>query len=571
LVERNDDAVVDLDVGRDGVGGVAAEEQHVSARKNELRAGTIRIIDFVMRRDELCDRLADGEVVARVCDEVDPHVVVERFGEGLCLRMIGAADPSSAGMWKNGAKFREQLPSRAVDLARMTYDSDHVFIGREPEVEDDAPPNPGETVEIAVVSRTTSLFLEIQDDEEVRWVPISGTPAVVGSSASADIVIRDRTVSSRHCELAAVRNGIALRDLGSRNGTYVGGARVQDAWGAEGMTIVIGQTSMVCVASQEEVDPPAGAPLPGIAGGSTSMRRVATQVRRLARLRAPVLIAGETGVGKELVARALHVEGYRHGGPFVAINVAALPRELVESELFGHERGAFTGAVAKRAGAFVEAEGGTLFLDEIGELPIDAQPKLLRALDGYEVRRIGSSGSGQRADARVVAATHVPLLEHVQNGRFRRDLFHRLEVFVVELPPLRARPGDVLPIARMLLSQMEAEVGERELSPASIAQLTAHDWPGNVRELRNVLLRAADLSASGRWIESNAVARALRRSQPPPGFSLTPDGAKEWLDCHHGNISAAARAAKIPRTTFRKLLARAAAFRDQDAEGVDGS
>src|SRR5262249_15882330 len=145
---------------------------------------------------------------------------------------------------------------------------------------------------------------------------------------------------------------------------------------------------------------------------------------------APVLIAGETGVGKELVARALHVEGGRADGPFVAINVAALPRELVESELFGHERGAFTGAVAKRAGAFAEASGGTLFLDEIGELPTDAQPKLLRALDGYEVRRIGAPGSGQRSDARVVAATHVPLFEQVQLGRFRRDLYHRLEVFV---------------------------------------------------------------------------------------------------------------------------------------------
>src|SRR6185436_14942739 len=140
---------------------------------------------------------------------------------------------------------------------------------------------------------------------------------------------------------------------------------------------------------------------------------------------------------KELIARALHTEGPRSEAPFVALNVAALPRELVESELFGHERGAFTGAVSKRAGAFAEAEGGTLFLDEIGELPIDAQPKLLRALDGYEVRRVGAAGSGKRANVRVVAATHVPLEERVATGRFRRDLFHRLEVFVIDVPPLR--------------------------------------------------------------------------------------------------------------------------------------
>ena len=144
-------------------------------------------------------------------------------------------------------------------------------------------------------------------------------------------------------------------------------------------------------------------------------------------------------------------QGPRAAEPFVAINVAALPRELVESELFGHERGAFTGAVTRRVGAFTEAEGGTLFLDEIGELPIDAQPKLLRALDGYEVRRVGAPGSGRRANARVVVATHVALQDNVARGAFRRDLFHRLEVFVVDVPPLRERPGDVLPIARMLL------------------------------------------------------------------------------------------------------------------------
>jgi len=296
-----------------------------------------------------------------------------------------------------------------------------------------------------------------------------------------------------------------------------------------------------------------GDPLPSLAGASSAMRRVAASVRRLASMSSPVLVAGETGVGKELVARALHTEGTRASGPFVAMNVAALPRELVESELFGHERGAFTGAVQRHVGAFTEAEGGTLFLDEIGELAIDAQPKLLRALDGYEVRRIGASGGGRRADARVIAATHVPLLEHVNCGRFRRDLYHRLEVFVVEIPPLRARPGDVLPIARRLLHQLETEIGRRRLTPAAIALLTAHDWPGNVRELRNVLLRAADFARSQRWIDAAVVSRALRRTGAR-SLTLTPDQAKEWLVSHGGNVSAAARAAGVPRTSFRKLV-----------------
>jgi DNA-binding NtrC family response regulator len=440
----------------------------------------------------------------------------------------------------------------------MTLDSDRCSPNRCEET-------PSETVEIAVVRRPTSFLLEIQDDEDVRRVPVASTPLVVGTGRGADVVIRDRTVSSQHCVVVARDGGLSVKDLGSRNGTYVGGARVQEAWGSEGLTILIGHTTMVCLPpSAEEDEDDIGPPLPGIAGASTAMCRVATQVRRLARLSAPVLITGETGVGKELIARALHAEGHRRSGPFVALNVAALPRELVESELFGHERGAFTGAVSRRTGAFTEAEGGTLFLDEIGELPIEAQPKLLRALDGYEVRRIGAPGSGRRADARVVAATHVPLLDHVRNGRFRRDLYHRLEVFVLELPPLRARPGDILPIARTLLARMESEIGERDLTPAAIAYLTAYEWPGNVRELRNVLLRAADLAKDKRWIDTSALARAVRRGQPRSDtVTLTPEDARDWLMSHGGNVSAAARAARIPRTTFRKLLAKAQAGTSQ--------
>jgi two-component system nitrogen regulation response regulator GlnG len=258
-------------------------------------------------------------------------------------------------------------------------------------------------------------------------------------------------------------------------------------------------------------------------------------------------------VGKELVARALHSEGPRAAGPFVAMNVAALPRELVESELFGHERGAFTGAVSRRAGAFNEAESGTLFLDEIGELPVDAQPKLLRALDGYEVRRVGAAGSGARASARVIVATHQALADSVERGAFRRDLFHRLEVFVVDVPPLRARPGDILPIARMVLSRLESEIGRRDLTPAAVAQLAAHDWPGNVRELRNVLCRAADLARAARWLDAAVIDRALRKPKAQ-AVELTVETAKECLARHGGNVSAAARDAGLPRTTFRKLI-----------------
>jgi DNA-binding NtrC family response regulator len=409
------------------------------------------------------------------------------------------------------------------------------------------------TLEIALLPRASGWALDVQDERGGRRVPLAGARLVVGSSSKADVVLRDPTVSAKHCGLSVLGSGVTIEDLGSLNGTFVGNARVKEAWGAAGTVVTLGRSSVTIHASIPAVEEvKLDEPLDDVAGASIPMRALAAQVRRLAQHGAPVLIAGETGTGKELVARALHAEGPRRERPFVAINVAALPRELVESELFGHERGAFTGAVARRAGAFEEADGGSIFLDEIGELPLDAQPKLLRALDGYEVRRVGGSGSGRRANVRVIAATHVPLEERVTHGQFRRDLFHRLEVFVVHVPPLRLRRGDVGPIARELLAKLAPELGRRELTSAALARLTSHDWPGNVRELRNVLYRAAD--AAGRpVIDAHDLEQALvpRRIDLPS--ELTPDLAKAILDAHNGNWSAAARAAGYARTTFRKI------------------
>jgi two-component system nitrogen regulation response regulator GlnG len=291
-----------------------------------------------------------------------------------------------------------------------------------------------------------------------------------------------------------------------------------------------------------------------VVGASTVMRQLADQVRRLAQHGLPVLVAGESGTGKELVARAIHQQGPRRDFPFLPINVTALPRDLVESELFGHERGAFTGAHARRLGAFAEAQGGTLFLDEVGDLPLDAQPKLLRALDGYEVRRVGAAGGGQRSDVRVVAATHAPLEQRVAAGLFRRDLFHRLECFVVQVPPLRERRGDVAAIARELLLQVAPQIGPRTLTPAAVARLAAHDWPGNVRELRNALYRAADATSRGGGIDADDIDCAMRRDSYPPPSGLTRQAARALLVEHRGNLSAAARTAGLPRTTFRKLV-----------------
>jgi DNA-binding NtrC family response regulator len=410
------------------------------------------------------------------------------------------------------------------------------------------------TLEISVGCPPGTWAVEVQDDVRAWRVALDAEKRTFGTSRAADVVLRDPAVSARHCALAVLGSGVAIEDLGSRNGTFVGSARVREAWGCVGATITIGRSTLgiVSVDPHSPAEPP-GPPLADIAGASLAMRRLADQVRRLAAHSLPVLIAGESGSGKELVARAIHAEGPRRARPFVAINVTALPRELVESELFGHERGAFTGAHVRRLGAFAEAEGGTLFLDEVGDLPLDAQPKLLRALDGYEVRRVGAAGSGSRADVRVVAATHAPLEQRVTAGAFRRDLFHRLECFVVHVPPLRERRGDIAPIARDLLGQIAPQVGARSLTPGALARLSAHDWPGNVRELRNVLCRAADATSRGAAIEGHDVDRALQRPGQVRGPPLTPGEARALLERHGGNLSAAARSAGLPRTSFRKL------------------
>ena len=230
-----------------------------------------------------------------------------------------------------------------------------------------------------------------------------------------------------------------------------------------------------------------------IVGDDAALRAVLARARRVAPTGTPVLVTGESGTGKELLARALHELGPRPAGPFVAVNCGALPRELAESELFGHERGAFTGAAARRRGWFEEASGGTLVLDEIGELPIDLQPKLLRVLETGRVRRVGGAGESSVA-VRVVAMTLRNLAYEVQRGHFRADLYYRLAGFELVLPPLRRRRGDIPQLVRHFLREIEREVGPREIDPAAVTALIEAEWPGNLRELRNVIRRAAILS-----------------------------------------------------------------------------
>ncbi len=396
-----------------------------------------------------------------------------------------------------------------------------------------------------------------------------GVACAIGSHPSNQLVIQDRTVSRFHCEIRADERGVRLVDLESRNGTIVDGVRVEAAWLREGSTIQIGESTLRFHLIPER----AAIPISGreafgpLLGRSVAMRSVFAILERVSRSDSTVLIEGETGTGKEATAEAIHEASPRADGPLVVVDCGAIPGTLLESELFGHEKGAFTGAVAQRIGAFEAANGGTVFLDELGELPPQLQPKLLRVLEQRTIRRVGNT-QRVNVDVRVVAATNRRLRQEVNEGRFRSDLYYRLAVIKVELPPLRERHGDIPILAEAFVKQLGAsdEVMERLLEPSFVRRLEQAAWPGNVRELRNHLERCLVLQEPLPLATRNGAADA-------GGISVDPTlsyadarqraiGAfeasylKALVEYHHGNVSKAARAADIDRAYLHRLLRR---------------
>ena len=374
-----------------------------------------------------------------------------------------------------------------------------------------------------------------------------GAAIVVGSDIGASVQLPDARVSARHCRIEHVGARLEVTDLGSRNGVHLGGARVAQARLGIGAAFEVGRTT-VRVEPRAATGSEEGAILPGLLGRSRAMRCLAASTRRIAPLRLPALIRGESGTGKDLVARALHSESPRADGPFVAINAGAISRELAESELFGHERGAFTGALRARRGAFREADGGTLFLDEIAALPLDLQTKLLRAVEDGRVRPVGAEAS-LRANVRLVAATCEPLEAMVADRRFRRDLYERLAVCVLVVPPLRERQDDIAEIARHMLETSDLPGGR---SHAARSRSSARSLPGNVRELRNVVIQAAVHSQG--MIEAEHVAAVVSQRNGSARRRLTPIEARRIFEQVGCNVSAAARYAELPRSTMRDLL-----------------
>src|SRR5262252_803533 len=412
----------------------------------------------------------------------------------------------------------------------------------------------------------------------------------VGKAPDNDLVLPDDTVSRHYCELERRGECVFVKDLGSTNGARIAGSKITEALAPPGSILRFGEVEVVVRATPQKVDVlPSVEPKFGPAiGESLAMRTVFGMLERIAPTDGTVLLEGETGTGKDVLARAIHLASPRAKLPLVVVDCGAISYSLIESELFGHERGAFTGAVAARRGAFENAEGGTLFLDEVGELPLDVQPKLLRVLESREFRRVGGNKT-QRADVRVVAATKRDLKREVERGKFREDLYFRLAVVPVTVPPLRTRREDIRGLVRLFLeqsSQNDPSLGPLSMSDDAISALAAHDWPGNVRELRNVLERAIYLARAAGETEVKLVtlpgpvdrSSEIYTFQPGRSYRETRNRFEseferryvKWLLARHtGNISAAARDAQMDRK-YLYDLAKKHGMRGKDDDGAEG-
>jgi len=411
--------------------------------------------------------------------------------------------------------------------------------------------------------------------EQGRLLEIKGdVPLVIGSQAPVDLHLSDPKVSRRHAQVKRAPGGWVLEDLGSTNGTYLEDLRIGSIYLGEGVVFRVGQTDIAFEGPEEEVSlaPASGEPGEFVAS-SPAMRELVAAVRQFAPTDLSVIIEGETGAGKEVVARALHRQSRRSTRPLVVVDCGALHEELTESELFGHERGAFTGAVEARAGAFESADGGTLFLDEIGELPLTLQPKLLRALETREVRRLGSN-KVKTVDVRVLAATNRDLPAEISVRAFRADLFFRLSEVRLRIAPLRERPQDLVPLAEGFAREVDPSA---TFTPDAVEVLRDRSWPGNVRELRNIVRRAT-VAARGKPIAPEHLAPADLSAVPgaEAGPAIAVDmglpivESRETLlaafnrlylqtlmERHGGDLEAVARHAGVALNSIHRLLRKA--------------
>ncbi len=424
------------------------------------------------------------------------------------------------------------------------------------------------------LDRATGTLKQRQFQVSVLSGPDAGTSKalegslVVGSHQDAGITLTDTTVSRYHVEFTARPDGVRVKDLESKNGTWLGPTRVTEVIVEAQADISVGKTTLRVKMVEADLGvPQAQASFGPAIGASPAMKQLFGILEKVSPSDSTVLLLGETGTGKEVLARAIHDRSTRGRKGFVVVDCGAVAPSLIESELFGHVRGSFTGAVSDRNGAFLEGDGGTIFLDEIGELPLELQPKLLRVLEAGTVRRVGEDKQ-RSVDVRIVAATHRDLEAEVEAGRFRRDRYYRLAVVLVTVPPLRDRLDDLPLLAAHFVKTMGR--GEFELPHGLMARFAAYHWPGNVRELRNLVERALANNDFEPLPTSDGAApnaRAMlgggeltdlpfKEAKERLVESFTRDYLEAMLEKCNGNISQLAREAGIARNYVHRLVTR---------------
>ncbi len=412
------------------------------------------------------------------------------------------------------------------------------------------------------------VFMVVEGPDRGESVALGDAPVVFGSAPSCDLPLTDKSVSRKHLQASWEESGVVLKDLNSTNGSFLHGSRFKEITISYGTSFKLGRTIVKLVPEEEEVEPELSkTPAFGrLKGDDPKMRRLFGLLKDIAATEATVIVEGETGTGKELVAEEIHRHSPRARGPFVVFDCGAVPRDLIESALFGHIKGSFTGAVSDRRGAFAEANGGTIFLDEIGELSLDLQPTLLRVLDKRAVRPVGGN-KYEKVDARVVVATNRDLREEVAKKNFREDLYYRLAVIRLSLPPLRERGLDIPYLAQHFIKVFSPPGIDLRISEEGLKKLQFHNWPGNVRELRNVIERACVLS-KGDVVNLDD---AMLDKDAPPALGIRTDlpfkeakgrlvetFEREYIEDlmgrHKMNLSSAAREAQIDRKHLRELI-----------------
>jgi len=416
--------------------------------------------------------------------------------------------------------------------------------------------------------RSQKIFIQIVEGPDAgQDVVLAGPEARLGSSPECELTLSDPTVSREHLRVRVDKDSVRVTDLGSRNGTTVDGLRVFDAIARPDSLLGLGNTTMRLRLLSDLVELPlsSSTQFGGLLGSSVAMRQLFSILERVSPTDTTVLIEGETGTGKELIAEAIHDASPRASGPFIVFDCSAVSSQLMESELFGHIRGAFTGAISDRIGSFEAAHGGTLFLDEVGELPLELQPKLLRALEGLEIRRVGTHET-RKVDVRIVSATHRSLANEVERGTFREDLYYRLAVVRVAAPPLRERSEDIPILANHFVRQLGGDANT--LPQETLRAFQSMVWQGNVRELRNAVARALSIGPP-----RDLGGQSLSIPTSPSSISVDLDkplkNAKEeicdqfekaylveLLNAAEGNITRAADIAGVNRKYIHRALHR---------------